>query len=301
MRRHQAFQVLRTYRDVLFMLAFIGAYLWFMWAELPRLAAPPDQISLVLEGVLVIFPTLGMFLVVRLRQTAYSSYLPLMIGLAMMNVSMCTDALDEVLYVPVHYSLWFEGVFMVMGFSALLLGLYRFMAHNAKIRNDLYAMATTDHLTGAANRLRFVEVLHYEVAQNARHRIPLSLVLFDVDHFKRVNDDHGHDEGDRVLVEICRSIGGQIRATDLLARYGGEEFVVLLPNTTLRDALHLAEKFRQNLRSPRPGPDLQVTASFGVAQFEDGETSESLLKRVDLALYDAKQAGRNCVRRRQTS
>ncbi len=295
MNRFNAPQTLRTYRDLLVLFALIGAYLAYMLTQLPRLAAPPDEMSLILEGVLVIFPTLGMFLVVRLRQTAYSSYLPLMAGLAMMNISMCTDAMDEVLYVPVQYSIWFEGIFMVLGFSALLLGLYKFMAYNAKIRDDLYAMATTDHLTGVSNRLRFVQVLAYEIAQIARRHSPLSVILFDIDHFKHINDNHGHDVGDRVLVEVCRSIGGQIRVTDLLARYGGEEFVILLPQTTLEDARRLAEKLRQNLRSPSAFQQLPVTASFGVTQLTEGETMEHLLKRVDQALYDAKQAGRNRV------
>jgi diguanylate cyclase (GGDEF)-like protein len=298
MNRFKAPQTLQTYRDLLVLFALIGAYLAYMLTQLPRLAAPPDEISLVLEGVLVIFPTLGMILVVRLRQTAYSSYLPLMAGLAMMNISMCTDAMDEVFYVPVLYSIWFEGIFMVVGFSALLLGLYKFMAYNARIRDDLYAMATTDHLTGVSNRLRFVQVLGYEIAQITRRHSPLSVILFDIDHFKHINDNHGHDVGDRVLVEVCRSIGGQIRVTDLLARYGGEEFVILLPQTTLEDARRLAEKLRQHLRSPSAFQELPVTASFGVTQLAEGETVERLLKRVDQALYDAKQAGRNrvCVR-----
>jgi diguanylate cyclase (GGDEF)-like protein len=123
----------------------------------------------------------------------------------------------------------------------------------------------------------------------------LSLLLFDIDHFKTINDTHGHLAGDQVLVELTRRVRQHLRTGDLLARWGGEEFVVLLPHTRGEDALELAEKLR-HLIAGEPFPAAgQVTSSFGVAEFRPHETSDLWLTRVDGALYAAKAGGRNRV------
>ena len=152
------------------------------------------------------------------------------------------------------------------------------------------------NLTAAFNRRHFVETLEVETARSGRHNTPVSVILLDVDRFKRVNDLHGHDAGDAVLEHVSRILQTQIRKEDTFARYGGEEFAVLVPHADLVQVQQLAEKLRLSLQaSPLPAVGT-ITASFGVAQYQAAETVHQLLKRADQALYAAKSAGRNCVR-----
>ncbi len=165
---------------------------------------------------------------------------------------------------------------------------------------ELQRLATTDRLTGAWNRHYFEEAVTAEIERAARYGEPVSLLLFDVDLFKGINDAHGHLVGDQVLVELTRRIQAHLRALDVLARWGGEEFVVLLPHTGGDAAVTLAEKLRQRV-ADGPFPTVgQVTASFGVAAFQPQETAARWLKRVDDALYAAKAGGRNQVCRAET-
>ena len=120
--------------------------------------------------------------------------------------------------------------------------------------------------------------------------------MTDLDHFKRVNDTYGHDAGDKVLAAFADLLRKQTRATEILARFGGEEFIALMPHTGLKHALSTAERIRETLASTRIEPlSERVTASFGVAELTTGEEGDSLLRRVDKALYAAKNSGRNCV------
>jgi diguanylate cyclase (GGDEF)-like protein len=159
----------------------------------------------------------------------------------------------------------------------------------------LTSLATTDGLTGIKNHRAFQEQLHVELHAAARYDVPVSLILLDVDHFKRLNDEFGHPAGDSVLIDIGRMLQECARECDYVARYGGEEFVVILPRTDGTGAVVLAERFRAALEianwqfSP-------VTASFGVATAAPScASSESLIGRADAALYNAKIAGRNRV------
>ncbi len=166
---------------------------------------------------------------------------------------------------------------------------------------ELQHLATTDRLTGLWNRHYFEEAVAAEIRRVARYsEQPLSLLLFDIDHFKSINDTHGHLVGDQVLIALTHRVRQHLRATDVLARWGGEEFVVLLPHTGGEEAVRLAEKLRQ-LVAGEPFPEVgQVTSSFGVAEFRPGETCDLWLKRVDDALYAAKTAGRNRVSMHQS-
>jgi diguanylate cyclase (GGDEF)-like protein len=160
---------------------------------------------------------------------------------------------------------------------------------------ELQRLATTDRLTGIWNRLHFDEAAVAEIERAARYGEPLSLLIFDIDHFKTINDTHGHLVGDQVLVELTQRVRQHLRTADVLARWGGEEFVVLLPHTRGEDAVKLAEKLRR-LVAGAPFPEVgQVTSSFGVAEFRPHETTDLWLTRVDDALYAAKAGGRNRV------
>lgn len=159
----------------------------------------------------------------------------------------------------------------------------------------LKILAGTDELTCLYNRYYLDKRIMAEIERADRYQQPLSLILFDLDHFKRVNDTWGHAAGDAVLVAVADQVTHLIRYPDILARWGGEEFAILLPQTSLKGAGLVAEKVRQHLESYlHPGIG-QVTSSFGVATLKPGERWESWFKRVDLALYQAKAEGRNKV------
>lgn len=167
-------------------------------------------------------------------------------------------------------------------------------------RRDLERRATLDDLTGLHNRRTFMERLDQEIARAQRYGSPLSVILVDIDHFKRINDCHGHLVGDRVLAEVARTIGGGLRRPDAICRYGGEEFCILATDTDAHGARELAERLRLLVAThPFLVSDIwveQMTCSFGVAELSDRlGRAEQLLAKADTALYRAKASGRNCV------
>ena len=160
------------------------------------------------------------------------------------------------------------------------------------------AEARTDALTMLANRRSFDEETSRRIAEFQREEKPFSIVMVDIDHFKRFNDTHGHLAGDEVLRSIARSLRRKMRETDVVARYGGEEFAVILPGTTIAEARHSASRAREAIEQTRvefQGNELHVTASLGVAEVRPGETGSSLIQRADAALYASKKANRNCT------
>lgn len=160
---------------------------------------------------------------------------------------------------------------------------------------DLEQLAFTDRLTGAWNRRYFEQIVAVEIARSRRYRQPLSLIFIDIDHFKRVNDRHGHQAGDRVLIGVTQLVRENIRYSDILTRWGGEEFIVLVPATRLNEALALAEKLRAKLAAHEFPEVGRVTISLGVAEYLMKEELDGWLRRADQALYAAKKNGRNQV------
>ena len=134
-----------------------------------------------------------------------------------------------------------------------------------------------------------------EMERASRYHLPLSLILFDIDHFKRINDCFGHLAGDAVLADLAEAVKPEIRATDLFARWGGEEFVLLLPGNGLEDALRLADKLRGKIEAHRFAEVGRVTCSFGVAQFAESESPAHFVQAADALMYRAKENGRNRV------
>lgn len=155
--------------------------------------------------------------------------------------------------------------------------------------------AKTDPLTGAFNREGLDEAIQRSLQEWRQFHRPLSLIMFDLDHFKYVNDTHGHAAGDRVLSDIAHLVRQHIRQGDAFARWGGEEFILLCPNTHLHEAVRLAEKIRLLIADSKLGPDGDVRASFGVATLRHSESLEQVFSRLDKALYAAKHQGRNRV------
>jgi diguanylate cyclase (GGDEF)-like protein len=160
----------------------------------------------------------------------------------------------------------------------------------------LMRLATRDPLTGAANRRALDEKLDELVRDRRRNPLPASLVMLDLDHFKRLNDTHGHAVGDGVLVSLTEVLRMRLRLTDSLYRIGGEEFVVISEGSDLEGAEHLARQLRTLVEANELGPGMPVTISLGVAEHQGGETAAQWLRRADEALYSAKREGRNQVR-----
>ncbi|EIC23604.1 sensor domain-containing diguanylate cyclase [Thiorhodovibrio frisius] len=161
----------------------------------------------------------------------------------------------------------------------------------------LQRLATTDHLTDIENRWSFENRAQIEISRAQRYGEHLSVILFDIDHFKAINDQFGHLIGDQVIIEITKRVGRNLRMVDMLARWGGEEFAVILPNCRLSDAALMAEKLRALIADEAFTHVGQVTSSFGVAEWAPQESLDQWIKHADNALYAAKAAGRNsfCV------
>ena len=171
----------------------------------------------------------------------------------------------------------------------------RLKRRQSVILEQLESLSVTDALTRCFNRMKFNDELHSEIERSRRYGVPMSLVLYDYDYFKTINDQFGHPAGDLVLIRTSRLIRQSIRTVDILARWGGEEFMLLLPDTPLGPAADLAGRLKDKIASCDCGPVEQVTCSFGVTELREGDTMESLLQRVDDLLYIAKQQGRNQV------
>lgn len=171
---------------------------------------------------------------------------------------------------------------------------------NAELYQQMQWMATIDGLTGIYNRLYFQDRLQKEFLGAQQDNYPLSLAIFDIDHFKRFNDTFGHLFGDKVLKSISETIKNSLRGTDILARFGGEEFIILFPRTNLTEAYEKVDALREKVAKTYVKDSLitaSVTISFGVSCYPECSLTESdLLRNADDALYDAKAAGRNCVK-----
>ena len=172
------------------------------------------------------------------------------------------------------------------------------LAQLASLTGKLRELATTDSLTGLFNRRAFMDRAETEWARHLRYKHPVGCVMLDVDHFKQVNDTHGHAAGDAVLQHVGALMRASLRTTDLSARVGGDEFMALMPDTTMEGAFSMAERLLMRLLGrPLAGleRDVRVTASIGVATSEGCATIDELFSRTDKALYQAKSAGRGCV------
>jgi diguanylate cyclase (GGDEF)-like protein len=170
---------------------------------------------------------------------------------------------------------------------------YAFSIVTMHQREQLIRLATKDPLTGAGNRRALENKLDEVVASFSRNRVPAAMILIDLDHFKAVNDAHGHAAGDQILCSVTEIINMRIRVTDSLFRIGGEEFVVVLEGQTADSASHLAEQLRTIVEANELVPDHSVTISLGVAELRSGESTGDWMHRADGALYQAKNAGRN--------
>lgn len=198
-------------------------------------------------------------------------------------------------------AVFFLGACFVLVVNYLSLETTRDVRHMSVLEQE----SITDPLMGIYNRRYLERRLSSEIARAGRYGMPLSVLLLDIDHFKRINDTHGHQVGDVVLAELAQVIVNTVRTTDIVTRYGGEEIMVMAPSTPLKTAVNLAERLRkiiENTSLTVPGnlnrklKALHITVSVGVACFgQNAHDLDSLIQSADEALYRAKKKGRNCV------
>ena len=198
-----------------------------------------------------------------------------------------------------HQAIWL-GVALALAGGGVLFAFFWWLIGRVGRRIEcdeqaLHDLSTHDRLTGAWNRRWFDEMLAREMKRAHRYDLPLSLIMFDIDRFKKVNDTRGHQAGDDLLAALSVHVSVHVRDSDTLARWGGEEFMLVAPNTDLEAARRLAENLRALIERGDFGEAGRITCSFGVAQFQAWDTPENLTARADAAMYRAKQGGRNRV------
>lgn len=191
--------------------------------------------------------------------------------------------------------LFFFGLFLSFYFEHKLLESFIYKLEIEKNNQKLKEEAITDHLTGLRNRQYLNEFLEYESSLFRRDAIPFCLAMIDIDDFKKVNDSMGHDVGDLVLKRVSQTVTDSIRGTDLLIRFGGEEFILLMTNTVIADALVLCNRIREKIFNLEIAViPWKVSASFGLAEIEENDNQDALIKRADINMYKAKRMGKNC-------
>ncbi|MDZ7759872.1 MAG: sensor domain-containing diguanylate cyclase [Desulfovermiculus sp.] len=167
---------------------------------------------------------------------------------------------------------------------------------NARTLEELQRLSRTDALTGCFNRRKFLECLDYECKRIERLQTSLTLIMFDIDNFKHINDTYGHEAGDLVLQSLAAIVSAHIREVDILCRWGGEEFLILAPDTDAQNAQVMVERIRKTVAEHVFSQDFEITVSFGLVQYKKGEESlDDLINRADQCMYLAKEKGRNRV------
>lgn len=197
------------------------------------------------------------------------------------------------------HSLTIHGDIKLINFYMPVLAGFIFgylLAKNRILSHTLVEIATIDGLTGIYNRMQFNNYLETEIDRANRYDGKFSIISMDIDHFKRINDQFGHQVGDKVLIDFCKLVTNRNRSSDIFARYGGEEFIILVQNANLENTLHYAQRLCTEIAQYDFDKVGRVTCSFGVTEFRNNDdSSTSLLNRADIALYKAKENGRNQV------
>jgi len=204
-----------------------------------------------------------------------------------------------------YQKFWVYGLGTIFLFVLLIGWNRRLKDLNSRLENahsdlkaktfELEILSITDSLTKIFNRLKIDRIFSEEIRRSERYLHPLSTIMVDIDHFKQINDTYGHLVGDKILTEVAQLLKNNIRSNDFLGRWGGEEFLIICPSTQLQDAVMVAEKLRAMIYLEDFSPAEKITASFGVAQWQKGDSQESVVAKADYAMYLSKHQGRNCV------
>ena len=206
--------------------------------------------------------------------------------------------------VTVENKIDFTLLWLILAFFAVILFAFFMRLRSVRRFNEILSeknvqlerLSQTDHLTGLYNRLKTDEVIKSEIARADRYGGSFSVMIFDIDLFKQINDTKGHQVGDRVLIQMSRLVANNLREPDVLGRWGGEEFMIVSPELDAGGAVLLAEKLRALIEGHVFPEQVKVTISFGVAEYHMGDSPNVLLSRADKLLYEAKSAGRNRVK-----
>ncbi len=273
----------------------LTCYLYWLLTHFP---ARPEvtYVNLGFKGTLMVMGLLGMFLVTNFRKAEHRAYPFLFSGFVCFAIAFATDSSAELVRTSYAVKLIGERILLVLGFILVLLGHRQWVRYTSDLHQKLEQLTIVDELTGVFNRRHLMRELSKLMA--IARRKPdhaLCAIMLDIDHFKSINDKYGHAEGDRVLTDVCRLMSQTIRPEDILARLGGEEFVVLLPDSDLEGAQTVAERIRETIKAVKYGPSKPVKASFGVTQSRTNESEFDFLKRLDVAVYESKQRGRDRV------
>jgi polar amino acid transport system substrate-binding protein len=233
---------------------------------------------------------------------------PMLVNIINKGIDTITDEEKEKIYkewVSVIYQNGYSlkeiiTFFAVLAFILLIsvywnLKLKKEIRHRETLEKELKKLSIIDSLTGIYNRYKIDTTLNQQIAFSKRHKTPLSIIFFDIDHFKKINDTYGHNVGDIVLKELTMLVKNNIREYDIFGRWGGEEFIIILPNTTLKNAVIIAKKLKNVIENNDFSYIGKLTCSFGVTELKENDTAESFLVRVDNLLYTAKKSGRNTV------
>ena len=198
------------------------------------------------------------------------------------------NLLDEQLYEDISYIFDnnFRGVLQIFNDT---------VATAKEESQKFYEISIRDHLTNLYNRKMFDEMIDKEIQNTKRNKTTFSLILFDIDHFKKVNDEYGHNIGDKVLIELSNLVKNSVRDIDSIARWGGEEFIILMTETNIKDAVVKAKKICTRIENHSFNTVGKLTCSFGVSMYEINDTALSIFQKVDKALYTSKENGRNQV------
>ena len=254
------------------------------------------ELSSALSEALIALLALAGLLLVQVLQDVKRMYRALLVGFTALFVSLLTDVLDEFLEQPDLVTTIFEDLLQITGYALIIVGIWFWILHNNEMTAKLKRLATTDHLTSASNRRQFEEAIGRDIQRAARYaKEVLSVIIFDIDRFKKINDTFGHPVGDEVLRTIARIVRDNIRVTDMFARIGGEEFTVSTPRTELAGAQFVAEKLREAIQAHTFETVGAVTIGVGVAELKQDEDIEAFVGRADGAMYEAKESGRNRV------
>ncbi len=220
------------------------------------------------------------------------------------NITVRKDSMDDLISRSnsLIYMLTFIIIIVVLG---TMVGFRKSMQKRQQFEEALFEMANTDKLTGTYSRRRFEELLQLEIERFNRYQNNACILLFDIDHFKNVNDTYGHQAGDDVFVALTQICTDTLRKSDILGRYGGDEFIAFLPETDRKKAFRVAERLRRAVDSasiPSSGSTIRVTISIGIAHFKDIDalSIDRVIKQADDSLYSAKNRGRNqvvCIRK----
>jgi len=186
-------------------------------------------------------------------------------------------------------------VYLIGNFLLIAITLFAVQKFNysQQLAKSMENLANTDLLTGLTNRRSFIEMLQRRIEEADRYKQTFSIIMCDIDHFKLVNDSHGHDVGDLVLVAFAEIAQSEMRTSDTVARWGGEEFIVLLPHTNQHMGFELGERLRKILAETPIHSTIRISVSLGVSEYQEHDNGNTLIKRADDALYRAKNQGRN--------